>query len=141
MRYHCNRIIPLDESLTTSSPLARILKHGRPTKFKGSFHDRSKHSEGVSSPQWQEQLVFAIATSVTTHPFSSPAKAQRYTRRSANCVGARVRVTPPHLRIGRATLSFFFLHGFRGAESESGKLPPPAPKSEPSCSAVYAYTV
>lgn len=73
-------------------------------------------------------------------PPSSPAKAQRYTRRSANCVGARARVTPPHLRIGRATLSFFFLHGFRGAASEPGK-PPPPPKSKPSCSMVYAYTV
>lgn len=28
-------------------------------------------------------------------------------RRSANCVAARARVTPPHLRIGCATLSFF----------------------------------
>lgn len=41
-------------------------------------------------------------------------------RYSVNCVAARARVTPPHLRIGCTTLSFFFFHGFRGAVSESG---------------------
>lgn len=38
----------------------------------------------------------------------SPCESSTGMRRSANCVGARARVTPPHLRIGRATLSFFF---------------------------------
>lgn len=59
----------------------------------------------------------------------SPCESSTDMRRSANCVGARARVTPPHLRIGRATLSFFFFfHGIRGAASEPGK-PPPPPKS------------
>lgn len=55
-------------------------------------------------------------------------------RRSANCVAARARVTPPHLRIDCATLSFFFFHGFRGAASEPGTFSLRSP-NEVVCSA------
>lgn len=111
--------------LTTSSPLVRILKHDRPppTKFKGSF-SRPIEVFGGS-------LVAAMAGTARfcdchEHNYS-PRESSTGTRRSANCVGARARVTPPHLRIGRANLSFFFFHGFRGAASEPRKLPPPPP--------------
>lgn len=139
-RYHYNRVIPSDMLLTTSLPLTRILKRGRPppTKFKGSFHNRSKYSEaegGGVSP-----IVAAMAGTarfcdcherVTTSPRESSTGLMRPS--SANCVGARARVTPPHLRIGRAQPCHFFF--FPSTESVAprrcrGSLQRQSPKSE-----------